>query len=276
MRKSTVVAAFFILISIAIPAYGQMDVAFGASTVNSADLYALTFIFGPQPLNGGTYLSFTGNQIFDKDQVGVGGEISWKASQAIYAGYQPYRPIFWDFNGVWVPKIGRRAAGEFQAGIGAESIRFYNNFYTCNFVSCTNYTTSTHFMGHFSAGVRLYVTPNVFLRPEGHFYLVNNNQEFTSNKIIRHGVSLGYTFGGRGSPIRADSPWQHRNSRSQRPSTCSQHHDKLMSSHTEARPMRAAVEKLWPEDPVDRKFPAPRPGYPNLDQGARAQSAQAR
>src|SRR4030095_14592666 len=179
-----------------LPAQGQLDVAFGAGTITSADSYTPTSIFGPQPLNGGTYLSLSGNQIFFKNQFGVGGAISGRASQALYAGYQPYRPIFWDFNGVWVPKLGKRASGEFQAGIGAESIRFYNNFYTCNFVSCTNYTTSTHFMVHFSAGLRLYFLGNAFIRPEVHFYPVNNNQEFTSNKIVRYGISLGYTFGG--------------------------------------------------------------------------------
>lgn len=193
------VALLSLLVILGLPALAQMDVAFGASTINSADSSAPSFIFGPQPLNGGTYLSLSGNQIFLKDQFGVGGEISWKASQGVYAGYQPYRPIFWDFNGVWLPPLGKRAAAEFQGGIGAESIRFYNNFYTCNFVSCQNYDTSTHFMGHFSAGVRFYVTPNVFIRPEGHLYLVNNNLEFTSNKIIRYGVSLGYSFGGRRS-----------------------------------------------------------------------------
>lgn len=177
-------------------ASAQTDVGFGVSTLTSAETTAPAFIFGPQPLNGGSYLSFSGGHLFLKDQFGVGGEISWKASQALYAGYQPYRPIFWDFNGMWVPKLGNRAKGEFQAGIGAESIRFYNNFYTCNFVSCSNYTTSTHFMGHFSAGLRLYVTPNVFIRPEGHFYLVNNSVEFTSGKLIRYGISLGYEFGG--------------------------------------------------------------------------------
>ena len=196
VNKFAVSVFVALLFCVSKPAHAQMDIAFGASTLNSPSSTTPTFIFGPQPLNGGTYLSISGNQLFFKDQFGVGGEISWKASQALYAGYQPYRPIFWDFNGVWVPKIGKRAEGEFQAGIGAESIRFYNNFYTCNFTSCTNYTTSTHFMGHFSAGLRLYFAGNAFIRPEVHFYAVNNNQEFTSNKILRYGLSLGYSFGG--------------------------------------------------------------------------------
>ena len=61
----------------------------------------------------------------------------------------------------------------------------------------TNYTTSTHFMGHFSAGLRLYLLRRIaFIRPEVHLFCVNNNQEFALNKIIRYGFSLGYSFGG--------------------------------------------------------------------------------
>ena len=189
-------AALFTLF-VAFPLHAQMDMAFGVSTLsNLSSSSAPQFVFGPQDLNGGAYLSFSGNAIFIKKQFGIGGEISWRASQAIYAGYQPYRPIFWDFNGVWVPKMGQRAAGEFQAGIGAESVRFYNNYYTCDFISCTNYDTRTHFLGHFSAGIRFYPVGNMFIRPEAHFYLVNNNEEFTSGKFVRYGVSIGYTFGG--------------------------------------------------------------------------------
>ena len=85
-----------------------------------------------------------------------------------------------------------------QAGIGAESIRFYQNFYTCGYFSgCTNYTTSTHFMGHFGAGIRFYPFGNFFIRPEAHVYLIRNNIEFSSNYAVRYGASIGYTFGGR-------------------------------------------------------------------------------
>ena len=132
VNKFAVSVFVTLLFFVSKPALAQMDVAFGASTLNSASSTTPTFIFGPQPLNGGTYLSISGNQLFFKEQFGVGGEISWKASQALYAGYQPYRPIFWDFNGVWVPKMGKRASGEFQAGIGRRV-----------FVSTTIFTRAT-------------------------------------------------------------------------------------------------------------------------------------
>jgi len=86
VNKFAVSVFVALLFCVSKPAHAQMDIAFGASTLNSPSSTTPTFIFGPQPLNGGTYLSISGNQIFFKDQVGVGGEISWKASQALYAG----------------------------------------------------------------------------------------------------------------------------------------------------------------------------------------------
>jgi len=53
------------------------------------------------------------------------------------------------------------------------------------------------FMGQFGAGLKLYARGGLFVRPEVHFYLVNNNVEYTSSRVLRYGASLGYTFGGR-------------------------------------------------------------------------------
>ena len=179
-------------------AYGQqMDFAFGVSTI-SAPAYSAstsTSTFPPASLTGGAYPSISGDFLLRKDY-GVMGEVSWKGSQGVYDGYQPYRPIFWDFNGVFMPHLGRRAAAELSAGIGAESIRFYNNFYTCSYFSCTNYSTNTHFLGQFGAGLKLYARGGFFVRPEVHLYLVNNNVEFSSSRFARYGASIGYTFGG--------------------------------------------------------------------------------
>jgi hypothetical protein len=177
----------------------QMDFAFGLSTINAPSYTASTSssAFPAVSLTGGAYPSISGDFLLHKNY-GVMGEISWKGSQGIYDGYQPFRPIFWDFNGVYMPKLSKRAAAELSAGIGAESIRFYNNFYTCGYISgCTNYTTNTHFLGQFGAGLKLYARGGLFIRPEVHLYLVNNNIEFTSSRVVRYGASIGYTFGER-------------------------------------------------------------------------------
>jgi hypothetical protein len=50
-------------------------------------------------------------------------------------------------------------------------------------------------MADFGGALRLYVRGGFFVRPEAKIYLVNNNQEFSSNHVTRYGVSIGYTFG---------------------------------------------------------------------------------
>ena len=126
---------------------------------------------------------------------GVGAEVAWRAHQGLYGGYQPYRPLFYDFNAIYVPQLTKKVSAELMGGVGGEDLRFYQGVYNCNFVSCTNYVSSQHFMEHLGAGLRFYVWGHVFVRPEAHVYFVNNNREFSSNRAGRYGVSIGYTFG---------------------------------------------------------------------------------
>ena len=51
-------------------------------------------------------------------------------------------------------------------------------------------------MGVFGGGLKIYPKGNIFIRPEVRLYLVNNNVEFSSNRVVRSGISIGYTFGG--------------------------------------------------------------------------------
>jgi hypothetical protein len=200
LKKLSLLAIACCAFFAAAAAFGQqMDFAFGVGTVNAPSYSPSSTTnpyFPPVSLTGGAYPSISGDFLLHKN-FGVMGEISWRASEAIYNGYQPYRPIFWDFNGVYVPQLTKHVAAELSAGIGAESTRFYTNYYTCNYVSCTNYATSTHFLGQFGAGLKLYPKGGFFFRPEIHYYLVNNNSEYTSSRVFRYGASIGYTFGAR-------------------------------------------------------------------------------
>ncbi len=170
----------------------QIDAEFGVGTVKSAStiLTPLTFT---QTESGGTYLAFRGDVLIRK-HLGFGGEISWRAKQNFYGGVQPFRPLFYDVNGVYAPSLGKYVSADLMAGIGAESIRFYQGQYICSFTGCTNYTSSNHFMGHLGAGLRLYPKGNFFIEPEVHLYLVHNNVEFTSGHPVRAGISIGYSF----------------------------------------------------------------------------------
>jgi hypothetical protein len=52
-------------------------------------------------------------------------------------------------------------------------------------------------MGAFGGGLKLYAKGGFFIRPEARFYLVNNNFEYSSSRVLRYGASIGYTFGER-------------------------------------------------------------------------------
>jgi hypothetical protein len=171
----------------------QFDVGFGVGTLTAPSASSASGNHAPVSLTGGAYPVVSADLLLKK-QFGVGGELAWRASQNLYAGFQPYRPLFYDFNGIYVPKLGKRASAELMAGIGWESLRFYQGFTTCGAISCTDFVSSNHFMGHFGAGLRYYFYGHFFVRPEAHLYLINNNQEFSSSRATRFGVSLGYTF----------------------------------------------------------------------------------
>jgi hypothetical protein len=193
LRKfiGTVLVSFSLLLGAA--SAQQIDIGFGLSGITSPS-YGSSTVYSAPSQGGGVYPGFSGDFLLKKN-LGVEGEIYWKGSQGVYNGYQPYRPLFWDFNGIWLPHLARRVTGELVAGIGAESIRFYNNFYTCSYITgCTNYTSSNHFMGDFGGGIRFYPIGNFFVRPEARFYLIHNNVEFNSNHATRYGVTIGYTF----------------------------------------------------------------------------------
>lgn len=170
----------------------KIDFAFGVSTVDAPGASAASGNHQPASLNGGTYPGFSGDVLFFRN-LGVGGEIYWKATRRNYGGDPtlPFRPVFFDFNAVYSPKLASHTHLELLGGIGALDTRFYCS--TCN-NGVTNYATDKHFMADFGAGLKFYPKGGFFIRPEAKLYLVNNNIYFSSPRITRYGLSVGYTF----------------------------------------------------------------------------------
>jgi hypothetical protein len=196
VRKLALVCPVLVLAFLVPNAYSQqMDFAFGMNTLTAPSASDASGDHFPQSLTGGAYPSFSGGVLITHG-FGVNAEVTWRASRNLYAGVAPIRPVLFDVNAVYAPRYGR-ISPELMAGLGAENIRFYQNFISCGFSGCTNYTSSNHFLGHFGGGLRLYFTNSFFLRPEAHLYLVTNNNEFSSARATRFGVSIGYSFGGR-------------------------------------------------------------------------------
>jgi hypothetical protein len=129
-----------------------------------------------------------------KPSLGVGGEVSFRFAQGDYAN-TGYRPIFFDFNGIWTPSLGtKRIMPEFQGGLGGVNMRFYGGtqYYDYNTGNYTNFAGSiNHFQLHAEAGLRIYIKENIFLRPTVDYHWVRNFNEFNSNSVIRYSIAIG-------------------------------------------------------------------------------------
>ena len=196
LRSFIISCAFVAAVCSFASAQQQIDVAFGLNTITAPSANEANGNHTPQSLTGGAYPSFSADVVFYKN-LGIQGEFAWKATRGDWQGIQPDRPMFFDFNAIYAPKLADRTYMELLAGLGSEATRFYQPTQICDFNTCKNFVTVNHFMGHFGVGLKVYPTRNFFVRPEAHLYLVNNNQEFSSARAVRYGVSLGYTFGAR-------------------------------------------------------------------------------
>jgi len=200
MRKLAFLAtifAFLILPSLASAQQG--DAMFGFGTLLSPGAAECGLSSGQLacPEKGGLYPNLSADVIFHK-RIGFGFDVAWRGGQGNFAGLGlPYRPLLFDFNGVYQPRLSKKTGLDLMGGIGWQSTRFYGYQNTSNcvyFGAC--YSSYNHFLVDVGGGFRYYFYGHVFVRPEAHYYHVFNNSDvFTSGNIIRVGGSIGYTIG---------------------------------------------------------------------------------
>ncbi len=195
MRKLALLAPFFAFLFFAQFATAQQgDAMFGGNILTSTG--SCDPNTGLCPEKGGFYPSFSADVIFHK-RVGFNFETAWRGAQGSYGGPggQPYRPIISDFNLMYQPKLSKKVGADLMAGIGWQSTRFYLPYCTNGF-TCNNFISSRHFLVDIGGGIRYYVWGHVFVRPEVHFYHINNNTDvFSNDNVFRAGASIGYTIG---------------------------------------------------------------------------------
>lgn len=149
---------------------------------------------GTCPEKGGFYPSVSADVVFHK-RIGFNWETSWRASQGSYVG-QPFRPILTDFNALYEPVLSKKVRLDLMGGVGWQSTRFYLPYCT-NGYSCDNFVSTRHFLTDVGGGIRYYVWGHVFVRPEIHYYYIQNNTDaFSNTNVFRVGASIGYTIGG--------------------------------------------------------------------------------
>ena len=185
-------------------AQSGLDVFFGVGTATDSSSGQLIDTFNTgnpftSPSLGGTF-GKAGGDIMLTPHFGVGAETDFRFSQGNYAGLT-YRPVFYDFNAIWAPTFRfKRVVPELQAGLGGANLKFYYPQSYCDaFAGCSSSNSfiesSNHFQVHLEAGIRFYVTPHIFIRPQVDAHYVNNFFQFGDNWVPEYGASIGWSFG---------------------------------------------------------------------------------
>lgn len=129
---------------------------------------------------------------------GINGEYAFRFKQDNYlpaAGIK-YRPAFFDVNAIYQPFFfGSRIAPIIEGGLGVARVSLYFNPQICaDPTTCPN--SGSYFQLHGAVGVKLYITPNIFLKPQFDVHWAHNlNQQFGRDVVPQYGISVGYSFG---------------------------------------------------------------------------------
>jgi len=173
----------------------QVDVAVGVGILLSTKNTNASEVYLPPPEKGGLYPGFSIDRIL-KNHFGYSAEIATSYKQLLYNGYQEYRPIFYDLNGVYSRHLRSRMDADLMAGVGGERVLFYSPSGNCSFsAGCATTLNSNHLLVDLAGDIRYRVWRHFFVRPEAHLYHIVNNVEFHSDNVLRVGGSFGYTFG---------------------------------------------------------------------------------
>jgi hypothetical protein len=172
----------------------QIDFGIGGSTLWSPRPLSASQAFLPPAEKGGVFGSAS-LQYLTERHLGINVEGAFRYKEGLYNGYQFYRPVFYDVNGVYAHRLAAKTRGDFMAGVGGETLLFYNTTNCFYGNGCRTNVNSTHFVVHFGVGIRYYFWRTFFVRPEAHYYFIPNNFEFHSDNVFRIGASIGRTFG---------------------------------------------------------------------------------
>lgn len=156
------------------------------------------------PTMGGLFGVF-GVDFMWKSHLGFNGEYAFRFSQANYlpAAGLKFRPGFYDFNVVYEPISGQRIVPVVYGGIGGARIALYET-QTVSVTGITNTFSipaglnANHFQVHGGLGVKLYVRPSLFIKPQFDIHYVTHlTDQFGRTWVPEYTVAVGYTFGER-------------------------------------------------------------------------------
>ncbi len=189
-------------------ASGQVDQDLNPCT--TGDLY------GPcvsTPALSGATIGFGGDLMLWK-KFGVGAEVGFQPAKQTFvnlnasaaaAGVNALsvtsRMTLFDFNGIYEPVNTKKVALKLEGGIGDANLKFYESASSSSVLGSQNssqyFGSANHFQVHGGLGVQIYLTNNIFVRPQFDVHYVRNLTQFGSNIVTSEMVWLGYSWGDR-------------------------------------------------------------------------------
>jgi len=163
-------------------------------TLNSGDSYCE----GVSAL-GGFFMGIGGDVMFKK-QFGFGVDADFRPARGSYGPYL-YRETFFDVDGVYEPVRTKKVSLKLLGGIGFARTGIAVNESSClGTVACSSVTepvlSANHFDVHIGAGVQIYVTEHIFIRPEFDLhYAPGLDNVFGSNLAPGGMIWVGYNLG---------------------------------------------------------------------------------
>jgi len=143
-----------------------------------------------------------GGDVLPWKHVGFGFNVNLMPSKDNYGPLQ-FRQTFYDFNGIYAPVNEKRVVVKLLGGIGGAKTGFSYDETSCvGTAICQSSTTAigseNHFQLHAGAGVELYITKSLFIRPEFNFrHITGFTDQFGKNNVLGGMVWLGFRAGGR-------------------------------------------------------------------------------
>lgn len=170
--------------------------AFGSCTPGLRDVNCQTL-----PALSGFFLGF-GGDVMIKPKFGAGVNYTVQPAKSDYGPLQA-RQSFYDFNAIFRPIETKKAALNLEAGIGGARTSFSYTQSSCvGTAVCTSQSspvgTASHFQEHFGAGVQLFLTDHIYVRPQFDIHFVNGfTDQYGRNFVPSAMIWVGYNLGSK-------------------------------------------------------------------------------
>jgi len=151
------------------------------------------------PSLSGVFMNLGGGIMF-KPKFGVGAEFAITPAKMDYGPLQ-MRQSFTDINGIYEPVTRKRWGLQLQGGIGAAKSSFSYTSTSCvGTAVCTSQSqaigATNHFQVHAGAGLQVFVTDHIFVRPQFDLHYVKNfTDQFGHSAVPMVMFTVGYSSG---------------------------------------------------------------------------------